>query len=113
MPECVTKHVEDVETDTDGAGNVPEVPAKQDLRAEGVARRLHHPIWPRLKLLPPGRDDDERGEMMRAEPMTRWFVAGVIVAGLAFAVSAAVAVEDAKDIQKHERRLQADVRQLI
>ena len=49
---------------------------------------------------------------MRAEPLTRRFVAGALIVGLAFAVSAAVAAEGAKDIQKQALQLHADVRQL-
>jgi hypothetical protein len=49
---------------------------------------------------------------MRAEPLTRWFAAGVLIVGLAFVLSPAVAAEDAKDIQKQERRLQADAKKL-
>src|SRR3989442_2297333 len=48
---------------------------------------------------------------MRRETMSRWFVGGLLVAGVALAYPVAVAAEDVKD-QKHERQLQADAKQL-
>jgi hypothetical protein len=47
---------------------------------------------------------------MRAAAVTRWFVGALVIAGVALVIpTAALAAED---IQKHERQLQADVKQL-
>src|SRR5256712_811204 len=49
---------------------------------------------------------------MRRETMSRWFVGGLLMAGVALTFfPVAVAAEDVKD-QKHERQLQADAKQL-
>src|SRR5437879_2650798 len=48
---------------------------------------------------------------MRREIMSRWFVGGLLMAGVALTFPVAVAAEDVKD-QKHERQLQADAKQL-
>src|SRR3989442_13001105 len=48
---------------------------------------------------------------MRREIMSRWFVGGLLMAGVALTFRVAVAAEDVKD-QKHERQLQADAKQL-
>src|SRR5437870_6462874 len=48
---------------------------------------------------------------MRRETMSRWFVGGLLMAGVALMFPVAVAAEDVKD-QKHERQLQADAKQL-
>ena len=46
---------------------------------------------------------------MRAS-VTRWFVGGLLVAGVALMIPTAALAEDAKDIQKYERKLQAEAR---
>src|SRR5947209_9848390 len=49
---------------------------------------------------------------MRRETMSRWFVGGLLMAGVALTFfPVAVAAEDVKD-QKHERQIQADAKQL-
>src|SRR5438034_9481246 len=48
---------------------------------------------------------------MRRKTMSRWFVGGLLMAGVALTFPVAVAAEDVKD-QKHERQLQADAKQL-
>src|SRR5205809_7947748 len=48
---------------------------------------------------------------MRRKTMSRWFVGGLLMAGVALTFPVAVAAEDVKD-QKHERKLQADAKQL-
>src|SRR5438128_2007937 len=48
---------------------------------------------------------------MRRETMSRWFVGGLLMAGVALTFPVAVAAEDVKD-QNHERQLQADAQQL-
>src|SRR5438876_7409657 len=48
---------------------------------------------------------------MRRETMSRWFIGGLLMAGVALTFPVAVAAEDVKD-QKHERQLQADAKQL-
>src|SRR2546426_8364888 len=49
---------------------------------------------------------------MRRETMSRWFVGGFLMVGVALASPVAAPADDVKDNQKHERQLQADARQL-
>src|SRR5205809_1740557 len=49
---------------------------------------------------------------MRRETMSRWFVGGLLMAGVALALPMSAPADDVKDNQKHERQLQADARQL-
>jgi len=49
---------------------------------------------------------------MRRETMSRWFVAGLVMAVVALAWPVTVPADDIKDNDKHERQLQADARQL-
>ena len=48
---------------------------------------------------------------MRRETMSRWFVGGLLMAGVALTYPVPVPADDVKD-QKHERQLQADAKQL-
>src|SRR2546428_4567563 len=50
--------------------------------------------------------------MMKRESMTRWFVGGLLMVGVALAFPLTVPADDIKDNQKHERQLQADAEQL-
>src|SRR5881296_290088 len=49
---------------------------------------------------------------MRRVTMSRWFVGGLLTAGVALAFPVSVPADDVKDNQKHERQLQADAKQL-
>ena len=49
---------------------------------------------------------------MRAQAATRWFLGGLLTFGVAFAVPVATPADDVKDIQKHERELHAEAKQL-
>src|SRR2546428_8290695 len=49
---------------------------------------------------------------MRRETMSRWFVGGFLMVGVALASPVAAPADDVKDNQKHERQLQADARRL-
>jgi hypothetical protein len=50
---------------------------------------------------------------MSAEALTRWFVGGLLMAGVALAVPrAAATADDAKDIAKHGQQVQAKAREL-
>src|SRR5207237_6569880 len=49
---------------------------------------------------------------MRRETMSRWFVGGLLMVGVALAFPVTAPADDVKDNQKHERQLQADAKQL-
>src|SRR5438132_13562671 len=49
---------------------------------------------------------------MRRETMSRWFVGGLLMVGVALAFPVTARTDDVKDNQKHERQLQADAKQL-
>jgi hypothetical protein len=49
---------------------------------------------------------------MTRETMSRWFVAGLLAVGVAFAYPVTAPADDVKDTQKHERQLQADAKRL-
>src|SRR2546428_14157576 len=50
--------------------------------------------------------------MRRQIMMSRWFVGSFLTAGAVFAFPVAVPADDAKDNQKHERRLEANADRL-
>src|SRR5437660_8252612 len=49
---------------------------------------------------------------MRRETMSRWFVGGLLMVGVALAFPVTAPADDVNDNQKHERQLQADAKQL-
>jgi len=49
---------------------------------------------------------------MRAPTVTRWLVGGLLIAGVALVIPVAALADDAKDIPKNERQLQAEAKQL-
>jgi hypothetical protein len=49
---------------------------------------------------------------MRRETISRWFVGGLLMVAVALAFPVTAPADDVQDNQKHERRLQADARQL-
>ena len=49
---------------------------------------------------------------MRIKPVTRWLVGMLLIVGVALGLPMGALADDAKDIQKHERQLQADTKQL-
>jgi len=49
---------------------------------------------------------------MKLEMMSRWFVGSFLMAEVIFVFPVAVPADDVKDNQKHERKLQADAKQL-
>ena len=49
---------------------------------------------------------------MRAPTVTRWLVGGLMIAGVALVIPVAALADDAKDIQKNERQLQAEAKKV-
>ena len=49
---------------------------------------------------------------MRVPAVTRVVVGGLLIAGVALVIPVAALADDAKDMQKHERQLQANARRL-
>jgi hypothetical protein len=49
---------------------------------------------------------------MSTPAVTRWLAGGLLIVGVALVIPMAASAEDAKDIQKHDRQLQADGKQL-
>src|SRR5437764_2391028 len=49
---------------------------------------------------------------MRRETVSRWFFGSLLIAGVALALPVGASADDVKDVQKHERQLQADAKQL-
>src|SRR5215813_3533364 len=49
---------------------------------------------------------------MRAPTVTRWLVGSLLIAGVAAVIPVAALADDAKDMQKNERQLQANARRL-
>src|SRR5215469_1221877 len=49
---------------------------------------------------------------MRTPTVTRWLVGGLLIAGVALVIPVAALADDAKDIQKNERQLQAEAKKV-
>ena len=60
----------------------------------------------------PVREHLKTEEKMRAPTVTRWLVGGFLIAGVALVIPVAALADDAKDIQKNERQLQAEAKKV-